>query len=157
MTSDSDSYEPPGPLDAAIARKKELDEIYHRTLQPIHVAFVNNFFLSQMNVAAAADAVGLPVNKCQEWLAEDHVVSEYIARRLENWSNEVDVTMEEIITGLKKEAMQESDKKTDTQAARVSAWDKLARIKGMYEKGRKTERPTVAVQINIGDTPDEEA
>lgn len=150
MTSDSDNYQmPTNTLEEAVARKKELDEHYRRTLQPLHIAFVNNFFLSQMNIDQAAEAVGMPVKKCLEWMEEGHAVAEYIARRLENWSNEVDVTMEEIIMGLKKEAMQETEKKTDTQAARVAAWDKLARIKGLYDKGKKKERPSVAVQINI--------
>lgn len=150
MTSDSDTYKQPlEPLEEAIARKKELDDHYRQTLQPLHIAFVNNFFLSQMNIDQAAEAVGMPVKKCLEWMEEGHAVSEYIARRLETWSNEVDVTMEEIIMGLKKEAMQETDKKTDTQAARVAAWDKLARIKGAYDKGKKTDKPTIAVQINI--------
>lgn len=150
MTSDSDNYQLPSPtLELAVARKKELDEHYRRTLQPLHVAFVNNFFLSQMNVEQAAEAIGMPVKKCLEWMEEGHAVADYIARRLESWSNEVDVTMEEILMGLKKEATQETDKKTDTQAARVAAWDKLARIKGLYDRGKKTDRPTVAVQINI--------
>ena len=149
VTSDSDKYNQLEPLEEAVARKKELDEHYRKTLQPLHVAFVNNFFMSQMDIQQAADAVGMPVKKCQEWLEEGHAVAEYIARRLETWSNEVDVTMEEIILGLKQEATRITDSKTDTQAARVAAWDKLARIKGMYDKGKKKERPTVAVQINL--------
>lgn len=151
MTSDSDNFKPRSEaLEEALARKQELDRHYQKTLQPIHIAFVNNFFTSNMDIQAAADAVGLPVKKCQEWLEEGHAVAEYIARRLETWSNEVDVTMEEIIMGLKQEATRFSDDKTDTQAARVSAWDKLARIKGLYDKSKKSDRPMVAVQINIG-------
>ena len=136
-------------LEEALARKKELD--YHRqtTLQPLHIAFVNNFFLEQMSVEKAAAAVGISVKQAQGWLEEGHKVAEYIAKRLENWSNEVDVTVEEIIFGLKKEATSITSRKTDTQAARVAAWDKLARIKGLYEKKTQATRPMVAVQINI--------
>lgn len=153
VTSDSDNLpkEYKKPLDEAFARSQELHEIKHKTLQPIHIAFVNNYFRTQMDIVETAATVGITPKKAHEWLAEGHPVSEYIAKRLENWSNEVDVTMEEIIIGLKTEATKVSNNKTDTQAARVSAWDKLARIKGAYDKGKKTDRPAIAVQINLGD------
>jgi len=140
------------PLEIAIEHRAKLAAEMNNRLSPLQVAFVNHFFLKQMNIGDAADATGIPMRQAHDWLEEGHPVSEYIARRLEKMTDQVDVTMEEIIMGLKAEATRMPDGKDDktvSHAARVGAWDKLARIKGGYNAGGGKNKSKVTVNINL--------
>jgi hypothetical protein len=158
-TSDVDAIEPMDeePLDQALKRKQVRDEERRNKLDPIHVAFVNHFFDTGMDIPKAAERTGVPVAKAREWVQEEGPVADYIQRRLAKMSEETDVSIEEIIRLLYREATREPEgpeDKTISHGARVSALDKLARLKGGYDK---TGSGASKVNVNINMAPPQES
>jgi hypothetical protein len=122
----------------------------------VHIGFVNAYFASNFNVVEAARKMDVPLKQAQNWVEQEGPVSDYIARRLSKMSERTDVTLEEIISLLVKEATREAEHtkdKTVSHAARVSALNSLAKLKGGFDK-KSGEGKKVSVNIQINDAKD---
>ena len=137
------------PLDLMLERKAEMTEQRQNKLSLSQMMFVNHLFETNMDVEMAAQRAAVSVKKAREWIDRDGVVSEYIATRLNEVSAAVNLTVEEVVTGLLKEAKREPSK-LSSASSRVAAWAHLAKYKGMMDKGNTGNKRVVKVNINIG-------
>lgn len=140
------------PMEEQRQRARELAEIRRNQATPQHVAFVNHYFAFKFDHATAAEAVGITNSKALEWIeTEDHPVCRMIQARLIRMGEVSDITTEEIVALLIKEATREPSgpgDKTVSHLARVNALERLGRIKGSFDKGSRSGKK-VTVNISV--------
>ena len=154
-TSDLDILTPEEqrPLDVALARQREIRAERQEILNPLQLGFINHYFDVQFDLPLAAQRAGIPLKQARAWIeTEGHPVAEHIGRRLEAICKQTDISMEHLIELLYAEATRMPDGKEDftvSHAARISALDKLVKIRGGYEKtGGGGAKVSVNIQIN---------
>ena len=155
MTSNPDNYDTP-PLEEAMARGRELREYRKTILMPQHIAFVNAYFNNKFDLALSAEAVGISRDTARKWVEQDGPVQTYLAKRLEQYAQASDISLDEIVGLLIKEATREPSgpgDKSVNHMARVASLDTLAKIKGAYVKEKPVERK-ITVNINVGSPKD---
>lgn len=133
-------------------RSKELAEARAQTVTPMMIAFTNAFFDARFDIALAADKSGVPFKQARSWVEDEGPCKDYISRRLESVCHQSDISLQEVVGLLIKEATREAadtKDKTVSHAARVSALNTLAKIKGGFTKGTGDGKK-VQVNINIG-------
>lgn len=146
------------PIDEQISRSTALAAERRNKLTPMQGLFVNHFFESNMDVSAAAKRTGITVGEAQKWIETEGPVSWLIADRLDQLSKSSQVTVEKIVEALWEEGTRmpiDSEDKTVSHAARVSALSHLAKFKGMFDKGNKGQGAKVTVNIDLGGGDDE--
>lgn len=138
----------------AVARANEIRAERKNKLSPIQGLFVNHFFEANMDLSLAASRAGVSVKQAKDWIDDETgPVSELIARKLEEISKRTNVTVDSIVEALWNEANRmpvDSEDKTVSHAARVSALSHLAKFKGMFEKGAKNNGVKVTLNIDTG-------
>ena len=85
VTSDLDILTPEEtrPLDAALARQREIRAERQEILNPLQLAFINHYFDCQLDLPLAAQRAGIPPKQARAWIeTEGHPVAEHIGRRL---------------------------------------------------------------------------
>lgn len=122
-------------------------------LSPIQSIFVNHLLECNMDVSAAAGRTGVKVKVAREWVEHEGPVSQLIEMRLAEIATRTNVTVDKIVQALWDEANRmpvDTEDKTASHAARVSALSHLAKYKGMFDKGGKANKANVKVNINVG-------
>lgn len=99
-------------------------------------------YLIDFNATQAAGRAGYSDPNYGRQLITHPNVAPEIAARMKALSEKADVTTEEIVAGLKKEATREDD--DASHAARVSAWAHLGKYRGMF-----TDRHEVDARLEV--------
>lgn len=153
--SDTPHYLPDNylePIENQLERAKAVSEARRGVLQPIQAIFVNHLFEANMDISTAASRTGVTVKTARNWVEQEGPVSELIGSRLEELAKSSKVTVEAIVERLWEEGTRmpiDSEDKTVSHAARVSALSHLAKFKGMFDKGSGTKKNRVSVNINV--------
>lgn len=154
--SDEVEYLPPQYgeiLDNGLERKKQIDAERKNKLTPQQAIFVNHLLEANMDVSIAAQRTGVEMKKAREWVEMEGPVSDKIVARLIELEQKSKVTVDTITAQLWEEATRmpvDTDDKTVSHAARVSALSHLARYKGMFDKAMTNQPQKVVVNIDIG-------
>lgn len=130
-------------------------EIKKEQLSAKQLYFVTCLMEAAMDIQVAAAKAGVSYKTATQWVSHEGPCAELIHLKLYRMAQAADITMEDVLLGLKLEATREAsgpNDKTVSHQARVNAWDVIARAKGMYAKDKKA-MPTVNVQINIDGKP----
>ncbi len=138
-------------MEEMTARHKEVAAARRETIMPQHITFVNAYFQSKFDFAVAGEAVGISARTAREWVEQPGPVMTYMKKRLERFAEQSDITLDEIVSLLIKEATREAvpGDKTVSHMARVTSLDTLAKIKGAYDKGKGSGK-NIQVNISIG-------
>lgn len=115
------------------------------------VMFVNHLFECNMDVPTAAERTGIKRSVAADWVEHEGPVSDYLAQRLSEMSERVNLTVEDVVAALWAEANrmpQHDEDKTVSHSARVAALGHLAKYKGMFDK-TPVSQAAVKVHINI--------
>lgn len=148
-----ETYAKAGTIEHSLERKKELDRERRGKLTPQQAIFVNHFFECNCDVGQAAHRTGIKVRDANKWVEEEGPVSELIGSRLEEMAENSKVTVAAIVEKLWEEGTRmpvDTEDKTVSHAARVSALSHLAKHKGMFDKGNSGNKKQVVVNIDIG-------
>lgn len=140
------------PLDDRLERKQALDRERKNKLSPQQAIFVNHLLEVNMDIALAAQRTGIKVEKAAQWVEFEGPVSDLIESRLKELESKSKITVDTITLALWEEATRmpvDTDDKTVTHSARVSALSHLARYKGMFDKAMTSQPQKVTVNIDI--------